>query len=540
MTSTSSIPPSRAEFVAAWRKNRAQRKASRGADGKIVDQVVESWKKLGVQGADTIAAIRQCFEDLLASYSSGNPEHLKTINGAINGAPDVTLPTALKAVLCELDPREFIRVMEKLLQAGMPWMSERGIKRVQFMAVNAPRAIKTLPSELLEGDIPWRAYLAVLGHPAQVTKEEFALILPGLPIAVLDDMIDLGLVGSEDKPWDYPKLEKDRIYLRARITPNSITADEAELIHWPEMQRRHSFLSGTELSGDDIFGLLAALWRGEKDLRLRTLLPTEKREIFDRILLGAETGRWPESITRDYGLWTLLSALWTPASIIDAKQSEFHTWRAFYNCYRWILMGWIEKSKLQIEKLMEATAAVDSKGEYLLDHLTHAEINNIGAYLAQDTNELEFSIRLLKEVVDVDPIIADNLKIIQGRKATTVNDREPWQNPYLSLGLPHGYEDWKDQYRSLLKQLKGDNERLSEINKASKRIRDAELKFINFFIIPIDDETLLPPVQRSSALLPPVEGLSRRTPQSTEEDLTTLRDAAAYEILNDFNFTIPK
>ncbi|WP_189243595.1 hypothetical protein [Planobispora rosea] len=455
---------------------------------------------------------------------------------AVDGVPDPTLPNAVRTLLSTLAPQKLITTVNRLLQAGMPWMSEHGGERAQLLSLDMPRAgtIRTLPPALLDGGPAWRTYLAALGHPSQVSADEIIACLPDPPISVVDDLIDLALLDRTDEPWKFPGQEKERVYIRARVAPETISAEGAELIRWSDMQRRHAFLVGDELTGEDVYGLLASLWRGEQNLRLRPLLPAGKQAVLDEILLGAQTGRWPEHLTSDYGLWSLLSALWTPSAAVDAKLTEFHAWRAFYNCYRWILMGWLDKAKTQAEKLLEAAAAKDDRGEYLVDQTTYAEINNICAYLAQDTNELEFAIRLLEEVKDIEPSAARNLKIVRERSETTVNERQDWQNPYLAIGLPHGYEDWKDHYRSLLKDLRGDVKRLAAVNKAVKRLMDDKTSGTGFFLVPLDDETLSAPSERSPVLLPPIEPLPRRTSPATREELAALRDAAAHEILNHF------
>src|SRR5690606_27578862 len=115
------------------------------------------------------------------------------IRAALTGPPPRVLPVAVKAALATLAPARLIAHLDRLLQAGMPWMSETGMRRVQVLAAEHPRAGEvSLPgADLLDGPAEWRIYLAALGHPARVRPDEITPVLPRLPLAVVDDLIDL-------------------------------------------------------------------------------------------------------------------------------------------------------------------------------------------------------------------------------------------------------------------------------------------------------------------------------------------------------------
>ncbi|MFF4625832.1 hypothetical protein [Nonomuraea jabiensis] len=540
----SSIPDgvTRAEAVAAWRQNRARRKASRSPDGRITDQSAMAWADLGLHGRDTIENLKRELRDLL-ERSPGAPEQDRlTVEEAILSAPGPDLPHAVRGLLSAMTPLRLVEALNNLVQAGMPWLGTQGERHAQLLAMDLPGmgATKRLPNEFLDGGPGWRCYLAALGHPARVAADEIGQVVPRVPLTVVDDLIDLGLIGAEDQPWRLMRDPGEGVYVRARLAPETITRADAGQLQWSEMERRHAFLDGADLDGDDVYGMLAGLWQGEVDVRLRGQLPVEQQTLLDQMQHGAQVGRWPQELINDHALWGALAALWTPGEAIEAKLSEFHTWRGLYVCYLHILVGNFKKASAQIEKLLEAAATVDQHGGWLLDQCSFAEVHNMGAYLAQRNNELELAIKLLsdKDVVS-DETAAQNLALIRKRRETLVNDREDWQNPYLALGLAHGDPDWKEQYRALLRIVRGNTEREAAINRAERRLRRATSE-TQFFVVPLSEDIFLPPSDgRSSALLPPVEPLLRRTPASMSADFLTLRERAAEELLAEFHVSPP-
>jgi hypothetical protein len=418
----------------------------------------------------------------------------------------------------------------------MPWITETGRHRVQFLTFEHPRAGSVqLPSEdVLDGHPDWRIYLAALGHPAAVTADEVMRVVPSVSLPVVDDFLDLGLIGKQELPWRHRRDPAEQLYLRARLVPKHIKREEAASLEWNEMERRHHFLDGEDLfNGDDLFAMLAAFWRGESDLSLRTRLSPEARTLYDQIAVGAQTGHWPEHILKDKGLWALLATLWTPSELINPKLSEFHAWRALYNSYRWILMGWFDKAKPQIERLLEASGEMDGKRRHRLPDELRAEILTMAAYLAQETNELEFAIKLLERAQNTHPGVRKNLRHLRKRLATPMNDRDHWENPYLMLGVPHGDSGWDDQWRALRKQLDHDLDRLTHINAAKKRLAHADRNGADFYALPLDEAILHLPEARSAALLPEVDALPRRSAATTPPDLHNLRNRASLSILDD-------
>ncbi|MEV4896344.1 hypothetical protein AB0K48_43975 [Nonomuraea sp. NPDC055795] len=528
----------RADAVTAWREGRARRKAARSPDGRIVDRVALAWENLGLHGRDTTDNFKRSLRDLLERSPDASPQDREIAEEAITATPGLGLPSAIRELLGTLAPLQLIGTLNDLVQTGMPWLSPLGALQAQVMAMELPRAggMKPLAQEFLGGGAGWRCYLAALGHPAMVSKNEIGEVVPYVPLTVLDDLIDLGLIGAEEQPWRSRSDPDERIYVRARLAPETVTRSEAQQLQWRDMERRHAFLKGEDLTGDDLYGRLAGLWRGEVDVRLRDMLPVEQQTLLDQIQHGAQLGRWPQPLVNDQGLWGALAALWTPTEAIEAKQSEFHAWRGLHLCYRHLFMGDIKKATAQTEKLLKAAAAVDARGERFLSRSTFAEVNNLGAYLAQQYNELEFAIKLLSdEDVASDEVAARNLALLRKRQETLVNDREDWQNPYLVLRLAHGDPDWKEQSRQLLRSVRGDTEREAAINRAERRLRRATSES-QFYVVPLSEDIFLSPADgRTAVLLPPAGPLPRRTPETRSEDLLLLREQAARELLIEFH-----
>lgn len=473
----------------------------------------------------------------LLDHESLPIEAQAAVDRALTGVPEPVLPEAVKAVLAVLSPDSIIIHLGELIQTGVPWMTDAGRRRVQLLSFEHPKAGSVrLPGEdVLDGSSDWRIYLAALGHPTPVSAAEVLRVVPDVPLPVVDDFIDLGLIGRSDLPWRLRDDRDERTYLIARLAPEQISGEDAVMLGWDEMERRHRFLEGEDLSdGDDLFSLLASFWRGEPDISLRTRLPAGARTVYDQILVGAQTGRWPEHITADRGLWALLAALWTPGDTVNPENSEFHAWRALYNSYRWILMGWLDKARSQVQRLLKAADKSASGEGIRISADICAEVYNMGAYLAQETGELELAIMLLERVGKPSPVVAENLEYLRRRRATLINDRDHWENPYLMLGVPHGDPDWEDQWRALRKQLHGDLDRLTQINAAKRRLAHAERNGGRFYALPLDEGVLVTPRKRSAALLAEVEPLRRRTPQSGPEDLAGLRARAIRTLLDEF------
>ncbi|GAA4227872.1 hypothetical protein GCM10022254_16620 [Actinomadura meridiana] len=461
----------------------------------------------------------------------------------MNTVPTTGFPVMLRKALGELDPFLLVAHLARLGAASPPWISQRGLTKALLLAEVSPTAdaIGPLPDEVREGALHWRLYVAVLGHPAPLAVEELAPELERLPLALIDDLIDGGFLGADDQPWQHRRDSLEGSYLRARLVPETVTSEEAAELGWPEAVARHTYLAGADETGDTVLDMLIDLHRGDRSrlFDLRAALPNRQRGLLQTIIEGAQVGRWPNAVTADRGLWRLLAAQWgasissnaTRAKPIDPNQGAFHSWRAFCAAYDRILAGDIDGAVRQAA-LFQST---DITGGRL-----GAEINNVRAYLAMRParnrrEDLDAAEEILEGIVDAHPQVKLNLVLVHERKHIRLNDRESWENPYFVLGLPHGDPDWTPRWRELSRRHRDDVDALARVNRAWQRIRDAG-QATGFFRVPLDDDVLDAPPQRSSALVPPLPALSRRT-TTTADDLDFVKALAAPDLLNEFDDT---
>lgn len=433
--------------------------------------------------------------------------------------------------------------MARLAAAGVPWISERGLTKTILLTEARPTADATgpLPHEVWEGALHWRLYLAVLGHPAPLVVQEIAAELRQLPLSLIDDLIDTGVLGSDDQPWKQRSDPREASYLRARLVPEAVTSEEAVELRWAESVARHAYLAGAEQTGDAVLDMLIDLHRADRSrlFDLRAALPAQQRALLQDIIEGAQVGRWPDAVTADRGLWGLLTAQWT-ASIssdatrarpIDPHHGDFHAWRAYCAAYERILAG-------DIDGAVRQTALFE--GTNVSDERLSAEIDNVRAYLAMRPDEhrhedLGRAEEFLEGIADAHADARSNLALVRKRRQIRVNDRESWENPYFVLGLRNGDAEWTPQWRELSRLHRDDVDALARVNQAWQRIRDSE-QTAAFFKVPLNDDVLDAPLHRSSALLPPLSALARRT-ITTADDLSFVKALAAPDLLSEFDDT---
>jgi hypothetical protein len=533
--------PSKQELVAAERARRARKRAAQKASAS--DPAVEAWAHLGVQGADTITAVRDATRLLIADLP--DPDRYAVLQNAVSAPPTSDFPSVLRAALGDLEPYRLIGNLARLGAAGVPWISELGLAKTLLLAEAWPSAetIGPLPTRLWEGTVPWRLYLAVLGHPVQLGVEEIAQELERMPLTLVDDLIDGGVLGPADRPWEHRHDPLEASYLRARLVPEKVSLDEVTDLQWPEAIARHAYLAGAAETGDAVLDMLITLHQGDRShlFELRAALPDQQRMLLQEITAGAQVGHWPKAIAADRSLWDLLAAQWT-TSILQNKRRDrpvnpslgaFHSWRAYCAAYERILDGDIEGAVRQADAFHATEEASDRAS---------AEINNLRAYLALRPDErrredLERAERLLSKISGELLQVSANLALVQRRMDIRVNDRESWENPYFVMGLAHGDPDWTARWRELSRRFRDDVDALARVNEAWKRIQDAERSGATFFKVPLDDDFLRASPTRSPVLIPPLAPLPRRTVTS-EDDLRIVKTLAAADLLTEFDDTV--
>ncbi|WP_344950725.1 hypothetical protein [Actinomadura miaoliensis] len=533
--------PSKQELIAAERARRARKRAARLAS--TADPAAEAWGRLGVHGADTIAAIRDATWQLLEELPDADRH--PSLREAVDTLPTAEFPALVHAALADLEPFRLLSNLIRLGEAGIPWLSEQGLTKALLLAAARPSAheIGPLPAPLLDGAVPWRLYLAVLGHPVRLSVDEIRRELEQLPLALLDDLIDSGVLGRADQPWAQRSEPLEASYLRARLLPEEVSAEEAAALEWSEAIARHAYLSGAAQTGDAVLDMLISLYSGDRShhFELRAVLPPEQRNLLQEIMAGTQIGNWPDSITSDRGLWSLLAAQWSASldadkgrgRLINPTFSPFHTWYAYRAAYHRILDGDIDGA------LRQADAFTDFEPH---DERAKIEITNLRAYLAMRPDEhrhedLDRAERLLIGIAGDHPQARANLAIVQQRKAIRANDRESWENPYFVLGIPHESPEWTSRWRELSRQYRDDVKEQARVNDAWRRIQEAERTGETFFKLPSDDDFLQEHRTRSAALIPPLAPLPRRT-VTGEDELDIIKRLAAPDLLTEFDSTL--
>lgn len=123
------------------------------------------------------------------------------------------------------------------------------------------------------------------------------------------------------------------------------------------------------------------------------------------------------------------------------------------------------------------------------------------------------------------------------------NDRGPFSNPFLEIGLAHSADGWEERCREIFREREGDARAQSELNMAEERIRGAlrgEAGWDVFYQLPLDRSRYVMPSQVPKHLVPPLEALPRRTPVTSGSELEAIRARAAVELLDDFRTTAPR
>ncbi|MBW8483947.1 hypothetical protein [Actinomadura parmotrematis] len=529
----------RQELIENERARRARKRAARAA--AAADPVETAWALLGVQGTDTVDAIRSALRPLVTELPPGSG-HGAVLHGALTGPPSIDLPEALRVTLAELPPAQLVANLVVLGQAGVPWFSELGLIRAMLLAEERPtvQAVGRLPEALLSGSAAWRRYLAVLGHPVRLTGGELAESCAALPLSLVDDLIDNGQVGAGDRPWERRADPREADYLAARLVPDQITSAQAAALGWPEAVSRHAYLAGAVETGDAVLDALAALYEGDNSdlFELRAALPAEQQANLRAVLDGVPVGRWPAWVTADRGLWRLLAAQWSAQAAadgdrdrwMDPRASDFHLWNAFRSAHERIVRGDLAGAVRQSDALSAFSAAEEPPALYDL------EIRNLRAYLMQRPQGPEHRsgrLDLAVELLDADhPVISANRRLVEARLETPVNERESWENPFFVLGLTHGDPAWNERWRALTVEHRDDVDESARINDAWRRIHDA-VGASGFFALPVEPGVIDVPAERSAVLVPSLAPLARRT-ATDESDLAPVRAGAAADLLDEF------
>ncbi|MFD9515732.1 hypothetical protein [Streptomyces sp. NPDC059979] len=518
--------------------------------------VQRKWRWLGVGGDDAVEAVLAMIAETAAV--PGIPEADKAVlDRALGGDPDrADLLPAVRSGLAHLPAPSVLGHLRNLWAGGVQWLTEAGLERCRLLCSTAPSLdLVSKGSRAVAGGPAFSLFATAATRGAvPVPNRYLDELLPWAPLTVIDDLVDHGGLLAEDEPWT-ARDEQEDLYLRARLVPEKITEAEASRLGWQGFLRRQSFLRGEALTRqepDDVWDLLYdVVMDGDLTLldALDAALPRPQQIELRDLKSGALSGQWPPSMGEDRGLWPLMAAVWEPRETVDAGRSPFYALVAVKRAYDLVKEGDLEAASRQAHSLTRGGGSSRKIPVEVVE-----EGCAIAAYVAASQSEQVESITARDKLLDSAEKYAEtaaaqggavavrNLRLLRAWRETRRNNRGPFGNPFLEIGLDHGADAWEERCRDVFRRHEGDTKAQSALNMAEERIRGA-LRGASgwdvFYRLPLDPSRYVMPSQVPRHLVPPVEALPRRTPVTSGGELETIRARAAVELLDDFRTTAP-
>ncbi|MGP4051583.1 hypothetical protein [Streptomyces sp. 2A115] len=529
---------SRAEMVEAWRERRRARRSKPSepvADGGDPDGfALRRWRRAGVFGAEAVRRVELLLNDLLDAECGERavPDWaLRTLQQCLDGDPGPQLPSAVRAVLEVAEPSHTVAAMTVIHEAGLPWLTPSGQQWLDHLMGSGATILEqdARPSVSEDASGAFAVQYAILnGELDGLPSALCARTLPWMPLGVVDDLIDAGVVTWDGEPWHLRSAEHDRHYLLARLSPEQVDPRTAVTIGWKDAVQRRQFLNGEDIEWEEgsRYDLLQCAADGDTSVlkELEYFLPRPLVLRLRRIQDGALTGNWDPDVLADRGLWRLMSALWEPKAAVSPGRSDFHALAALRYAYDVICAGDFKKARAQTDKL-----AAYEEG----DRRQHDEAWNMRAYLALLDGDLDSALIALTSIADHHPRAEANLELIKRRRGIPRNDRPHPSNPYLELGLPNRSDVWRQRYRDLRREYADDREEAARLNRAMRRIQQAAQAedWSGFFVLPLDADVFELPSVPPVTLVPPVEPMPRQTAPEDPADLDAVRRRAVTDLL---------
>lgn len=539
------------------RLKRAHERREIQGSSSVSSFVQRKWRWLGVGDGEAVEAVLAMLTEAVAA--TGLPEAERAIlTQAIGGDPDRdSLLPAVRMGLGLLAPESVLGHLRSLWAGGVRWLNEPGLERCRVLCSTAPSLqLVGNRSHALSGGPAFSLFAtACTGGAIPVPNRFLDELLERAPLSVIDDLVDHGGLMPEDAPWTR-RDEQEGLYLRARLAPATVSGEQAERLAWQAYLRRQSFLGDDDLARqepDDVWDLLHDVVMDGDVTAVDTLdaaLPRPQQIELRDLKSGALSGQWPPNMTEDRGLWLLMAALWRPQGLVDAGRSPFYALVALNRAYGLVKVGDLEAAAQQARSLTRESVSNRRVTADLAE-----EANALAAYVAATQSEqLESRAerdRLLDSAEEHasraaargGAVAERNLRLLRAWRGTRRNDRGPFGNPFLDIGLHHGAGGWEERCRDIFREREGDARAQSELNMAEERIRDAlrgEAGWDVFYQLPLDRSRYVMPSQVPNHLVPPVEALPRRTALTSGGELEAIRARAAVELLDDFRTTAPR
>ncbi len=520
------VSGARAEAVARERARlRAlrERREAQSADAGVDGFTVRRWRKVGVFGAQAVLQALALLQQLASLAQDATYDALAD---ALRNEPDDRLLPAVRTVLERADPATIAATLTAIHAGGFLWLSEVGEQRLTALAAGED------PLAVSGSEDPYGAFALLSAFATDGTAvfppRMLPRVLPWIPVSVLDDLIDAGVVGPEHQPWQYRAEETEHAYLIARLVPEQVTTEQAAALEWTAPQRQRAFLAGGAPLPPvgDVYDLLERAAVGDASVvkELEGMLPRDLVLRLRRLLDGVDVGNWDRDLWEDRGLWRLIFSLWEPKAAVNPSRSPLHALMALRQAYDLLCLNDLTRASSQIDKLVSFETA---------DPAYRAEALNFHAYTLLLREELNAAAVALKGISGSHELAESNLRMVEQRRAVPRNDRPAASNPYLDLGLPHGAPSWESRYRDLRREHVHDVDMSARLNSAMKRIRDAERDedWSGFFVLPLDLDVFELPDEVPVTLVPPLAPLTRRTTPRSPDSLALVRQRAVADLL---------
>ncbi len=532
-----------------------ERRESQELSG-VTGFVQRKWRWLGVGGSEAVEAVLTMLAEMVAA--GGIPEADRAVLArALEGDPDREgLLPATRAGLKHLPAASVLGHLRMLWGTGVHWLNEAGLERCRLLCSTEPRRdLVGKRSHAATDGLAFSLFAtAATSGVIPIPNRFLDGLVGGAPLAVIDDLIDRRGLLAEDEPWK-ARAEEERLYLRARLKPETITNEEAERLGWQDCLRRQAFLRGEMLirqEPDDVWDLLYDVLLDGDVASLDALdaaLPRAQQIELRDLKSGAVSGQWPPNMGEDCGLWRLMATLWKPRELVDAKRSPFYALVAANRACDLARAGEMDTAIGQALSLTRS-----GRGRKIPVDLAQ-EGYAIAAYAAVGQSErlesttgrdklLDSAEEYAEKAAELGGVVAErNRRLLRAWRDTRRNNRGPFTNPFLEVGLDHGAEEWEERCREIFRQREGDTKGQSALNLAEERIRCAlrdEAGPDVFYQLPLDPARYVMPSQVPQHIVPPMGGLPRRTSGTSGGELEAIRARAAIELLDDFRTTAPR